>query len=197
MLRTLTFILLSVASISIWGQSNDLQQRIHGFQTDLKEGYVVKTLNLNGENLGALEAEETATRTHFKMEAREKSEDNLGRSIKRSVHVHVFSFESLDDLNWAMKRWLPDFIDHSAVRPGRDVKNVPNVDPSVVVIDGTSIAVLTQSCSQFDLESFRDWRQRMLTYFGSAAAVVIEVQGCEGPLMWTKNAPDPKDRTWK
>jgi hypothetical protein len=189
MLRTLTFILLSIASISIWGQSNDLQQRIHGFQTDLKEGYVVKTLNLNGENLGALEAEETATRTHFKMEAREKSEDNLGRSIKRSVHVHVFSFESLDDLNWAMKRWLPDFIDHSAVRPGRDVKNVPNVDPSVVVIDGTSIAVLTQSCSQFDLESFRDWRQRMLTYFGSA--------GCEGPLMWTKNAPDPKDRTWK
>jgi hypothetical protein len=197
MLRTLTFILLSIASISIWGQSNDLQQRIHGFQTDLKEGYVVKTLNLNGENLGALEAEETATRTHFKMEAREKSEDNLGRSIKRSVHVQVFSFESLDDLNWAMKRWLPDFIDHSAVRPGRDVKNVPNVDPSVVVIDGTSIAVLTQSCSQFDLESFRDWRQRMLTYFGSAAAVVIEVQGCEGPLMWTKNAPDPKDRTWK
>jgi hypothetical protein len=197
MLRTLTFILLSIASISIWGQSNDLQQRIHGFQTDLKEGYVVKTLNLNGENLGALEAEETATRTHFKMEAREKSEDNLGRSIKRSVHVQVFSFESLDDLNWAMKRWLPDFIDHSAVRPGRDVKNVPNVDPSVVVIDGTSIAVLTQSCSQFDLESFRDWRQSMLTYFGSASAVVIEVQGCEGPLMWTKNAPDPKDRSWK
>jgi len=197
MLRTLTFILLSIASISIWGQSNDLQQRIHGFQTDLKEGYVVKTLNLNGENLGALEAEETATRTHFKMEARKKSEENLGRSIKRSVHVQVFSFESLDDLNWAMKRWLPDFIDHSAVRPGRDVKNVPNVDPSVVVIDGTSIAVLTQSCSQFDLESFRDWRQRMLTYFGSAAAVVIEVQGCEGPLMWTKNAPDPKDRSWK
>lgn len=157
----------------------------------------MKTLNLNGENLGALEAEETATRTHFKMEAREKTEDNLSRSVKRSVHVQVFSFESIDDLNWAMKRWLPDFIDHSAVRPGRDVKNVPNVDPSVVVIEGTSIAVLTQSCSQFDLESFRDWRQRMLTYFGSAAAVVIEVQGCEGPLMWTKNAPDPKDRTWK
>jgi hypothetical protein len=158
---------------------------------------VVKTLNLNGENLGALEVEETATRTHFKMEAREKSEDNLGRSVKRSVHVQVFSFESIDDLNWAMKRWLPDFIDHSAVRPGRDVKNVPNVDPSVVIIDGTHIAVLTLSCSQFDLESFRDWRQRMLTYFGSPSAVVVEVQGCEGPLMWTKNAPDPKDRSWK
>ena len=197
MLRTLLFALATLGTTNIWAQSDDLQQRIQGFQTDLKEGYAVKTLNLKGENLGALEAEETATRTHFKLEAREKTEDNLGRSVKRSVHVQVFSFESIDDLNWAMKRWLPDFIDHSAVRPGRDVKNVPHVDPSVVIIDGTSIAVLTLSCSQFDLESFRDWRQRMLTYFGSASAVVIEVQGCEGPLMWTKNAPDPKDRSCK
>jgi len=197
MLRTLLFVLATHATTVIWAQSADLQQRIQGFQLDLKDGYVVKTLNLKGENLGALEAEETATHTHFKMESRQKTEDNLGRSVKRSVHVHLFSFESLDDLNWAMKRWLPDFIDHSSVRPGRDVKNVPNVDPSVVVIDGTNIAVLTLSCSQFDLETFRDWRQRMLTYFGSASAVVVEVQGCEGPLMWTKNAPDPKDRTWK
>lgn len=197
MLRSFILLSVLVAAPTLKAQSSELQQRIQGFQNDLKEGFAVKTLNLKGENLGALENEETATRVHFKMEAREKSEDNLGRSVKRSVHVQVFEFDNLDDLNWAMKRWLPDFIDHSAVRPGRDVKNVPHVDPSVVVIDGATIAVLTLSCGQFDLESFRDWRQRMLTYFGSAAAVVVEVQGCEGPLMWTKNAPDPKDRTWK
>lgn len=197
MLRSFILLSLLVATSTLKAQSSELQQRIQGFQNDLNEGFAVKTLNLKGENLGALENEETATRVHFKMEAREKSEDNLGRSVKRSVHVQVFEFENLDDLNWAMKRWLPDFIDHSAVRPGRDVKNVPHVDPSIVVIEGTTIAVLTLSCGQFDLESFRDWRQRMLTYFGSAAAVVVEVQGCEGPLMWTKNAPDPKDRTWK
>lgn len=197
MLRFLILLGALVATSALKAQTSELQQRIQGFQNDLKEGFAVKTLNLKGENLGALENEETATRIHFKMEAREKSEDNLGRSVKRSVHVQVFEFENLDDLNWAMKRWLPDFIDHSAVRPGRDVKNVPHVDPSIVVIDGTSISILTLSCGQFDLESFRDWRQRMLTYFGSAAAVVVEVQGCEGPLMWTKNAPDPKDRTWK
>lgn len=197
MLRFLILLGALVATSALKAQTSELQQRIQGFQNDLKDGFAVKTLNLKGENLGALENEETATRIHFKMEAREKSEDNLGRSVKRSVHVQVFEFENLDDLNWAMKRWLPDFIDHSAVRPGRDVKNVPHVDPSIVVIDGTSISILTLSCGQFDLESFRDWRQRMLTYFGSAAAVVVEVQGCEGPLMWTKNAPDPKDRTWK
>lgn len=197
MLRSLILFLAVAASAALNAQSADLQQRIQGFQNDLKDSYSVKTLNLKGENLGALENEEPAARIHFKMEAREKSEDNLERSVKRSVHVQVFEFETIDDLNWAMKRWLPDFIDHSAVRPGRDVKNVPHVDPSVVVIEGTTISVLTLSCSQFDLESFRDWRQRMLTYFGSASAVVVEVQGCEGPLMWTKNAPDPKDRTWK
>jgi hypothetical protein len=109
----------------------------------------------------------------------------------------VFEFESIDDLNWAMKRWLPDFIDHNAVRPGRDTKSVPNADPSVVVIEGSSIAVLTLSCTQFDLDRFRIWRNQLLTYFGGASSVVVEIQGCEGPLMWTKNAPDPKDRTWK
>jgi hypothetical protein len=197
MLRSHIFLLALAASAVLNAQSADLQQRIQGFQEDLKDRYAVKTLNLKGENLGALENDETGTRTHFKLEALEKSEDNLGRSIKRSVHVQVYEFESIEDLNWAMKRWLPDFIDHSAVRPGRDVKNVPHVDPAIVVIEGTSISVLTLACSQFDLEHFRDWRQRMLTYFGSASAVVVEVQGCEGPLMWTKNAPDPKDRTWK
>ena len=70
MLRTLLFALATLATTNIWAQSDDLQQRIQGFQTDLKEGYAVKTLNLKGENLGALEAEETATRTHFKLEAR-------------------------------------------------------------------------------------------------------------------------------
>lgn len=197
MFRSHIFLLALAASAILNAQSADLQQRIQGFQQDLKDRYAVKTLNLKGENLGALENDETATRTHFKLEALEKSEDNLGRSIKRSVHVQVYEFESIEDLNWAMKRWLPDFIDHSAVRPGRDVKNVPHVDPAIVVIEGTSISVLTLACSQFDLDHFRDWRQRMLTYFGSASAVVVEVQGCEGPLMWTKNAPDPKDRTWK
>jgi len=37
----------------------------------------------------------------------------------------------------------------------------------------------------------------MLTYFGSPSSVIIEIGGCGGPLNWTKNAPDPRDRTWK
>jgi hypothetical protein len=191
------FLTFLAASLSAAAQSSDLQQRIKGFQSELAASYAVKTLNLQGENLGALEKEEPAYQTHFKLEAKEKSEDNLGRSTKLNAHIRVFEFETLDDLNWAMKRWMPDFIDHNAVKPGRDAKTLPHADPSIVVIDGTTITVLTLPCSQFELERFRTWRKQLTTYFGGASSVVIEVQGCEGPLLWTKNAPDPKDRTWK
>jgi hypothetical protein len=84
MLRSFILLSVLVAAPTLKAQSSELQQRIQGFQNDLKEGFAVKTLNLKGENLGALENEETATRVHFKMEAREKSEDNLGRSVKRT-----------------------------------------------------------------------------------------------------------------
>ncbi|MBM3434063.1 MAG: hypothetical protein FJX93_04830 [Bacteroidetes bacterium] len=197
MLATRIFTAFLALSAPAYGQSDDLQQRIKGFQSELATTYSVKTLNLQGESLGALEKEEPAFQTHFKLEAKEKSEDNLGRSTKLNVHVRIFEFDAMDDLNWAMKRWMPDFIDHNVVRPGRDSKTLPHADPSIVIVEGTVITVLTLPCSQFDLDRFRTWRKHLLTYFGGASSVVIEVQGCEGPLLWTKNAPDPKDRTWK
>ena len=180
-----------------WAQSSDLVQRIAAFQSDLAETYKVKTLNVGGESLGALESETPEYRTDFKLEGKEKTLDNLERNVRFDVFVHVFHFVDTDELNWAMKRWLADFIDGSSIRPGRDARTVAHVDPSIVVIDGTTISVMTQPCAQFTVEGFRDWRSKMLTYFGSPTAVIIEVAGCEGPLMWTKNPPDPKDRTWK
>jgi hypothetical protein len=195
--RIRLFLVFLAATATATAQTSDLQQRIKGFQSELAATYAVKTLNLQGESLGALEKEELAFQTHFKLEAKEKSEDNLGRSTKLNAHIQVFEFETSDDLNWAMKRWMPDFIDHNAVKPGRDSKSLPHADPAIVVVEGTVITVLTLPCSQFDLDRFRTWRKQLLTYFGGASSVVIEVQGCEGPLLWTKNAPDPKDRTWK
>lgn len=197
MLRYVLFLSFHVLATLAQGQTPELQQRIKGFQAELASEYAVKTINLQAERLGALEQEEPAYRTHFKLEAKQKSTDNLDRSTKLSVHVRVFEFAEQDDLNWAMKRWLANFIDGSSIKPGRDAKSLPNVGPAVVVIEGNTIAVLTLACSQFDLERFRTWRKHLTTYFGSAESVVIEVQGCEGPLLWTKNAPDPKDRTWK
>ncbi len=180
-----------------WAQPSDLVQRIKAFQGDLSGTHKVKTLNLGGESLGALASETPEYRTDFNLEAIGKSLDNLERNLRFDVYLHVFYFGNKDDLNWAMKRWLADFIDGSSIRPGRDTRTVPHVDPSIVIIDGTTITVMTQPCAQFSVEGFRDWRSKLLTYFGSPTAIIIEVAGCEGPLMWTKNPPDPKDRTWK
>ena len=66
------FLTFLAASLSAAAQSSDLQQRIKGFQSELAASYAVKTLNLQGENLGALEKEEPAYQTHFKLEAKEK-----------------------------------------------------------------------------------------------------------------------------
>jgi len=191
------FFLPLLLPLSLFGQDQDLAQRIAAFQTDMQESFKVKTLNIGGESLGALEKESPDFRTDFKLEGLEKQKDNLDRNVKYDVYVHVFQFADIEELNWVMKRWLPDFMDGASIRPGRDKKTIDHVDPTVVVIDGATISVLTLPCPQFSVESFRDWRSKMLTYFGSPTSVIIEVAGCEGPLMWTKNPPDSKDRTWR
>jgi len=191
------FFLTLLLPLSLFGQDQDLAQRIAAFQTDMQESFKVKTLNIGGESLGALEKESPDFRTDFKLEGLEKQKDNLDRNVKYDVYVHVFQFADIEELNWVMKRWLPDFMDGASIRPGRDKKTIDHVDPTVVVIDAATISVLTLPCPQFSVESFRDWRSKMLTYFGSPTSVIIEVAGCEGPLMWTKNPPDSKDRTWR
>jgi hypothetical protein len=191
------FFLTLLLPLSLFGQDQDLAQRIAAFQTDMQESFKVKTLNIGGESLGALEKESPDFRTDFKLEGLEKQKDNLDRNVKYDVYVHVFQFADIEELNWVMKRWLPNFMDGASIRPGRDKKTIDHVDPTVVVIDGATISVLTLPCPQFSVESFRDWRSKMLTYFGSPTSVIIEVAGCEGPLMWTKNPPDSKDRTWR
>jgi hypothetical protein len=191
------FFLTLLLPLSLFGQDQDLAQRIAAFQTDMQESFKVKTLNIGGESLGALEKESPDFRTDFKLEGLEKQKDNLDRNVKYDVYVHVFQFADVEELNWVMKRWLPNFMDGASIRPGRDKKTIDHVDPTVVVIDGATISVLTLPCPQFSVESFRDWRSKMLTYFGSPTSVIIEVAGCEGPLMWTKNPPDSKDRTWR
>lgn len=191
------FFLPLLLPLSLFGQDQDLAQRIAAFQTDMQESFKVKTLNIGGESLGALEKESPDFRTDFKLEGLEKQKDNLDRNVKYVVYVHVFQFADIEELNWAMKRWLPNFMDGASIRPGRDKKTIDHVDPTVVVIDEATISVLTLPCPQFSVESFRDWRSKMLTYFGSPTSVIIEVAGCEGPLMWTKNPPDSKDRTWR
>ena len=87
-------------------------------------------------------------------------------------------------------------MDLERITPGRDIRTVPNAEPTIIIADTQHIAILTLSCYSIDTQEFRDWRETMLELFGSPFSIVIEI-GCEGPLEWTKNAPDPKDKSWR
>jgi hypothetical protein len=106
-------------------------------------------------------------------------------------------YASVEDRDWAVKNWLKAFLGPTAVRPGRDTKSVPEAPPGIVVINDQSIVLLTLPCAQYDAQAFREWRTKMAQYFSTETSVIIDLDGCEGPLIWTKNAPDPKDRRWK
>ena len=95
-----------------------------------------------------------------------------------------------------MKYWLKDFIDHEVVRPGRTMRTYPDAQPTIIVVNETNIAIMTYACKWEDFDEFKEWRKAMLTWFGTPASVMIEVN-CDGPLEWSKNPPDPKDRSWR
>ena len=80
--------------------------------------------------------------------------------------------------------------------PGRDYRSVDHVNPAVIIIEKNYISILTMSCYATDVQELRQWRSDMLGVFGGPNSMVIEI-GCDGPIEWTKNAPDPKDMKWR
>ena len=67
---------------------------------------------------------------------------------------------------------------------------------AIIIIEKNYISILTMSCYATDIDEFRQWRSDMLGVFGGPNSMVIEI-GCDGPIEWTKNAPDPKDMKWR
>jgi len=113
-MKKYVFIILLIPRLLL-GQTDELNQRINAFKNDLSTNYKVKTLNIGGERLGAIEYEDCLYRTKFKLEKLEKQRDNLNRNVKFDIFMTIVEFSDTDDLNWAMKRWLKDFIDGSQI----------------------------------------------------------------------------------
>ena len=72
------------------------------------------------------------------------------------------------------------------------MRTYPYGTPTIILINDEEIIVCNYKCSDYSEENFEAWGDRLLQYFGADNTMVIEI-GCEGPLRWTKNAPDPKD----
>ena len=188
-------ILTFTIPFAVLGQNEDLEQRIAAFVESHTANYEKKYLNVSKKDLGGIDQATNSFHTYFELTSREKRLDNLGNNTKYEYYFEWFGFDGADDRNWAMKAWLKDFVEHKTVRAGRPVRSYPYISPTLVLINETDIAILTYKCSQYTEDGFKAWKKSMMKFFGTDETVVIEI-GCEGPLEWTQNAPDPKSRVW-
>ncbi len=188
--------LLALIPLLTFAQTEELKQRTALFLQEQSAKYKVKELNGSEPDYGVLGETQYVFHQYYQLKQIEKEVNELGNSVRPKYDLSTFAYEDEEELKYALKFWFKEFIGNKRITPGRDYRTVDHVEPAIIVIDGTSISILTLSCYATDIDEFRDWRSAMLGVFGSPNAMVVEI-GCNGPIEWTKNAPDPKDPSWR
>lgn len=188
--------LFALVPLLTFAQTEELKQRTALFLQEQSAKYKVKELNGSEPDYGVLDQTQYVFHKYYQLKQIEKEVNELGNSVRPKYDLSTFAYEDEEELKYALKFWFKEFIGNKRITPGRDYRTVDHVDPAIVIIDGTSISILTLSCYATDIDEFRDWRSAMLGVFGSPNAMVVEI-GCNGPIEWTKNAPDPKDPSWR
>ena len=188
--------LFALIPLLTFAQTEELKQRTALFLQEQSAKYKVKELNGSEPDYGVLGETQYVFHQYYQLKQIEKEVNELGNSVRPKYDLSTFAYEDEEELKYALKFWFKEFIGNKRITPGRDYRTVDHVEPAIVIIDGTSISILTLSCYATDIDEFRDWRSAMLGVFGSPNAMVVEI-GCNGPIEWTKNAPDPKDPSWR
>lgn len=181
------------SSLCASAQSDTLKQQLASFKTNLNETHKIKTLNLDKRNLGSIYDTEFEWRTEFRLDSREKIENNLGYKTDREVYFNIFEYATELDRQYALKFWMENFIEEKSIRASRPVRSYQYAVPTIILINPTNIVIANYECKYYDYDNFKFWKEKMLEHFGSDNTMVIEIE-CDGPLEWTKNAPDPKTR---
>lgn len=195
---THSLLLFLTLSGTLYAQSaEDIRQRTSALVPALGETHDIKMLNIAGPSLHSLPIDKAIYTTQMEFVEKTKRKNNLENKVKFSVVLTLFVFETTEDRDWALKSFFRSFFDAGSLRPGRDVKTLTGLSPGIVCINSHSISILTIPCAQYDALAFRDWRKMLLTYFGEEASTVVDIDGCDGPIVWTKNPPHPSDRRWK
>ena len=188
--------LFALIPLLTFAQTEELKQRTALFLQEQSAKYKVKELNGSEPDYGVLGETQYVFHQYYQLKQIEKEVNDLGNSVRPKYDLSTFAYEDEQELKYALKFWFKEFIGKKRITPGRDYRTVDHVEPAIIIIDGTSISILTLSCYATDIDEFRDWRSAMLGVFGSPNAMVVEI-GCNGPIEWTKNAPDPKDPSWR
>ncbi len=191
-LPLLLFLLLSSSPI-LQAQNEELRQKLSAFVADHEADYEKKYLNIDDRSIGSIDDSEYAWKDEFMLKSKEKLENNIGNTGYQKFYFSFFAYETLLDRQYALKDWMGNFIEGEAIRPGRPIRKYQYGTPSIVLINDNEIMVCNYRCSDWSEENFKYWKKTLLTYFGQPNTMVIELL-CDGPLEWTKNAPDPKER---
>lgn len=184
-------ITLSGIGNNLFAQQEEMQQKITAFSDDQKENYTKKYLNIAEREIGDIEGSGYEWKEQFMLKSKEKKVNNIGNKSYEKFYFSIYGYAGLEDRQYGLKHWMQNFIEGKKIRPGRKVRTYEYATPTIVLINDMNIVVCNYKCSTFTEENFKYWKKTMLTYFGDSKTMVIEVE-CDGPLEWTKNAPDPK-----
>jgi hypothetical protein len=188
--------LITFSAVQLSGQVEELNQRTQLFISEVGDRYKVKSINGNEPEYGVLPETEFIQHQYYQLKQIKKELNELGNKVRPTYHLSTFAYENDEELLYALKFWFKSFIGDKRITPGRDYRRVDHVVPAIIIIEKNYITILTMSCYATDIEEFRQWRSDMLGVFGGPNSMVVEI-GCEGPIEWTKNAPDPKDMKWR
>lgn len=186
------FILTIIPTI-IFAQDGEMKQKISAFKSDQNDKYDMKYLNIADRNLGSIDDTDPAWKDQFLLKAKERQEDAIGNNSYFKFYFSIYGYEDIDDRQYALKDWMENFIEGKSIRAGRDVRTYEYAKPTLILINDKEIIICNFDCSDYTEAIFKDWKKQLLTYFGHDNTMVIELM-CDGPLEWTKNAPDPKSK---
>ncbi len=175
------------------GQTEELKQKLSAFVADHDANYEKKYLNIADREIGAIDETTYSWKDEFMLKSRERIQDNLGNKSYEKFYFSFYAYESVTDRKYALKDWMENFIEGKSIRAGRPMRKYEYATPTIILINDTEIMVCNYRCSDFSEDNFKYWRKALLKYFGRENTMVIEVE-CNGPLEWSKNAPDPKNR---
>lgn len=191
--RRSTFFLMSlIFSFGASAQNDELKQKVEALKTDKANEYELKFLNIADPDLGYIDNTSYEWKDKFMLKGKKKVEDNLGNRGYPKFYVNVYSYASLTDRQYALSDWMEEFLEGESIRPGRKMRSYDYATPTIILINDNEIVTLNYKCSDYTRDNFDAWKDEMLTYFGQDNTMVIEVL-CDGPLEWTKNAPDPRE----
>lgn len=173
--------------------SDSLRDQLQPYLDSLRGDYQLKDLNLAPRRLGGIDQTQFSGHYHFMLKAQEKTRNNLGQRRREKRHHILYEYATERDRQYALQFWMDDFIEQARVRRGRRTRKIEGAKPTLILINPRRIIIGTQDCKFYQREAFDQWKESLLKAFGQPATMVIEI-ACDGPLEWTRNAPDPRSR---